>query len=66
MVTVNGTRIEFREDMALADALAAAGIDIGEAILITVDGVYIEKSSARHAVVGDGAEIVVMPILSGG
>jgi len=66
MVTVNGRPVEYRDGMVLAEALAGVGFDTDAAVLITVDGVYIEKSKARSIVITDEAKISIMPFLSGG
>jgi len=66
MVAVNGLDIEFHEGMSLSEALAKAGVDTGAALLVTVNGVYVEKSGAGSFALIDTSEIRVMPILSGG
>ena len=66
MVTVNDRPVEYRDGMVLAEVLAEVGFATDEAVLITVDGVYAEKSKARSIVITDEAEISIMPFLSGG
>ena len=66
MVTVNNEPIEYSQGMLLSDALVKAGVDTGAAMLITVDGVFTEKSKAGRISIPDNAEIRTMPLLSGG
>jgi sulfur carrier protein ThiS len=66
MITVNEAQIEYQPDMLLAQALTKAAVDMEAHMLITVDGVFADKNNAGRIVINDGAEICVMPILSGG
>ena len=52
--------------MTLAEALDAACVDMGAPMLITIDGKLADKANAKRIILFDGAEICVMPILSGG
>ena len=66
MVTVNGTPVEFRQEMMLSHALAEACIDTDAPILITVNDVLVDKCNIGRHILFDNAEIRAMPILSGG
>ena len=66
MITVNGEQIRYRQGMTLAEALDAACVDMGAPMLITVGGKLANKANAKRIMLSDGAEICVMPILSGG
>ena len=66
MVTINSSPVEFRQEMMLAHALAEACIDTEAPMLITVNGVLVDKSNVGRHALSDGDEIRVMPILSGG
>jgi len=66
MITVNGEQVQHRQSMTLAAALDAVCVDMGAPMLITIDGKLADKANAKRIMLSDGAEIRVMPILSGG
>jgi len=66
MIMVNGQPVDFRPDMVLADVLKETGIDTESPVLITIDGVHVDKQNIRSVKLRDDAEINVLPFLSGG
>ncbi|GFN22460.1 sulfur carrier protein ThiS [Thermanaeromonas sp. C210] len=66
MVTVNGKEIDFKGGMTVADVLRAAGETPNAWTLVVVDGKVISPDLLSQTPVADGAEIRLLPLLSGG
>ncbi|MBE3581897.1 MAG: MoaD/ThiS family protein [Thermoanaerobacteraceae bacterium] len=66
MVTVNGKEIDFKGGMTVADVLRAAGETPNAWTLVVVDEKVISPDLLSQTPVADGAEIRLLPLLSGG
>jgi len=66
MLRVNDKPMAFRQGMVLATALMEAGVDSGVPFLVTVNGQFVEKTKYNQWVLEEDAQILVMPLLSGG
>jgi sulfur carrier protein len=65
MITVNGTPMEWREGMTVADILKARNY-IFRMIAVQVNGDLIKRGTYDKAVVPDGADVEVIHMISGG
>lgn len=66
MISVNGREINFENGMTVADALRAAGESTDAMTLVVVDGKVIPHNLLQTTPVTDGAQIMLLPLLSGG
>lgn len=66
MVTVNGRQIDYQEGMTVADALRAAGEQPDTMTLVVVDGRVLLHDRLAVTPLADGAQIRLLPLLSGG
>lgn len=66
MVTVNGRWIDYKDGMTVADALRAAGEHPDAMTLIVVDGRVLPYDRIAVTPLADGAQIRLLPLLSGG
>ena len=65
MITVNGNSIAWRENMTVADALAAMGYDF-PLITVTIGGEFIPKDEWDTTKIQDNAEVKAIHIHHGG
>lgn len=65
MLQVNGEPLEWREGMTVRDVLKARNF-IFPLLIITVDGVMVQRKEYDHTKVHDGASIRVVHLMSGG
>lgn len=66
MITINDAAYPHRADMTLLDALMEGAVDINGPVLITLNGTFVGRDAYRDTPVQDGAEILVMRVVSGG
>ncbi len=66
MIKVNGQAINFEKGMTLLDALKAAGESPDVMTLVVVNGVLIPFGQPYRQPLTDGAEVKLLPIVSGG
>jgi sulfur carrier protein len=65
MITVNGTPIEWRAGMTVADILKVKNY-IFRMIAVQVNGELIKRGTYDKAAVPDGADVEVIHMISGG
>ncbi|MGI9950918.1 sulfur carrier protein ThiS [Moorellaceae bacterium AZ2] len=66
MITVNGKEIDFKNGMTVADVLRTTGESLDAGTLVVVDGKVISHDLLQTTPVTDGAQIMLLPLLSGG
>jgi sulfur carrier protein len=65
MITVNGTPIEWRDGMTVADILKVKNY-IFRMIAVQVNGELVKRGTYDQASVPDGADVQVIHMISGG
>jgi len=66
MVIVNGRKIDYNPGMTVLDALKKADITFDTMTLVIVDEKVISADQINRELLIDGANIKLMPIISGG